>query len=156
MQFEERFDDGDYFQTASELCEMFLVPRESGISGNTGQDIRNQMADFWDDHQLTGDNVIERPYTNIYPRMTTKSNSYRIHYLVQTIKKGRSSEPDQMDEQLDTVIGEHQGDALIERFVDPEDPELEDREFDFLGNRESESLDRLYQFRIRNIRRFKS
>ena len=124
---------------------MFLVPEGEGVNG---------MRGFWDDHQLTGDNVIERPYTNIYPRLTTKSNAYKVHYRVQTIKKSKGSDPGVMDARVDTVTGEDQGEALIERFIDPQDEELKDPDYQFLTNDSALKLDNLYQYRIRHIRKF--
>ena len=154
LQWEDRFDDGDYFQTASELCEMFLVPDGKGISGSSGSSVRNAMRDFWEDHQLTGDNVIERPYTNLYSRLTTRSNAYRVHYLVQTIDKARDSEPDTIDPELDTVSGELQGDALIERYINPQDPELGSDDYQYHDNKFASSVEKLYQYRVRHNRRF--
>ena len=58
-QFETKFNKGEVFRIGSEICEQFLIPR-----GKTVNTIRN----FWDDHLLTGDNTLERPYANIYPR----------------------------------------------------------------------------------------
>lgn len=133
---------------------MFLVPEGEASSASDGAGVASQMRAHWDQHQLTGDNVIERPYTNIYPRLTTKSNAYKVHYRVQTIKQSRRDDYNNFDLGRDVVTGENQGEALIERFIDPEDEELIEPEYNFLTNDDAAKLDNLYQYRIRFIRKF--
>ena len=47
------------------------------------------MVQFWQTHRQTGDNVKERPYANLYPRLTTRSNTYRVHVVAQSLRKNR-------------------------------------------------------------------
>lgn len=160
LQWEEKFNQGEFFKNAGEVCEQFLVPKDDGISGASASAIVTEMKDYWEDHGLTGDNTLERPYANIYPRLTTRSNTFRVHFLVQTITKARSSDPKSFDKDKDSITGESQGDALVERAIDPNDPALKTSDYDYIGKARSgslstaKSLDTLYTWRIRNIRRF--
>ncbi|MDG2123800.1 MAG: Verru_Chthon cassette protein A, partial [Verrucomicrobiales bacterium] len=117
LQFREKFDKGEAFITESEICEMFLYPktRETTEYDENGENIRR----FWDNHKLTGDNTLERPYGNLYPRLTTKSNVYTVHMTVQVLKKARSSKPDGWEEGKDQVVGTYRGSSTIERYIDP-------------------------------------
>lgn len=169
VQWEEKFDSGKFFMNPGEVCEQFLVPKDQGITSNTGTMLRSSMRNFWGNHQLTGDNTMERPYANIYPRVTTRSNTFRVHYLVQTLTKARSTDPESFVEGTDVVSGERQGDALVERAIDPNDPALKydptepgkvNADYDYITKATTgslstaKSLDTLYTWRIRNVRRF--
>jgi uncharacterized protein (TIGR02600 family) len=138
-QFDELFGAGDIFRSASAICEMALVPE-----GHTAAPTAANMAAFWQAHALTGDNSRERPYTNLQPRLTVRSNSYRVHYRVQAIQKVRSAPPGRFVEGQDQVVGERRGHHVIERFLDPRDPEIPDH----ATEPGAASLDRLYQYRI--------
>ncbi|MEI7822171.1 MAG: hypothetical protein WCK55_14755 [Verrucomicrobiota bacterium] len=76
----------------------------------------------------TGDNVRERPYTNLYAKLTTKSNTFNVHMRVQVLRKRTGSKVSlaEWNEDLDTVVAEHRGSALIERYADASDPNLPD------------------------------
>ena len=76
------------------------------------------MNQFWNYNQLTGDNTRERPYSNIYQKVTTRSNTFRVYFMAQAVKKAKSVAPDRIDLTKDTVTGEYRGSALIERFLD--------------------------------------
>jgi len=158
LQWEDRFDTGNFFRTASEVCEQFLVPQNEGITASNGSAVRTQMLSHWQNHNLTGDNTMERPYANVYPRLCTQSNAYRVHYLVQTLQKGRGSAANTFDVTKDVVIGETRGDALIERQIDPLDPAFANQgataAHDYAQNPDPEPLDVLYSYRVRHIRRF--
>lgn len=164
LQWEEKFNNGQFFKNASEVCEQFLVPLNAGINAASGASVRTQMTTYWNNNQLSGDNTLERPYANIYPRLTTRSNTYRVHYLVQTITKGRSSDPTKFTGSKDTITGEAQGDALVERAIDPNDPALSTSDYKYItpnGDATAtinltgtKSLDNLFIWRIRNIHRF--
>lgn len=140
-QFEEKFDEGEFFRTESEICEQFLVPRGESLSG---------METFWEDHRLTGDNTMERPYANLYPRLTTKSNVFRVHMIAQTLRKSRTSDPTRFDPDLDTSVGEYRGEVLVERAIDPNDTEIPD----YIEEPDAPRLDQFYQYRILYTRRF--
>jgi len=143
--FEERFANNQPFLTASEVCEMPLVPKpenrlesdlvpgvlelasvnpfQTALSANaTASQVTSYVQSFWNNTSLggagTADNLRERPYTTIYPRVTTKSNTFQIHMKVQAIQKAPSSAPNRIEAQ-DSVVAEYQGSAIIERFLDP-------------------------------------
>ncbi|RBP42643.1 uncharacterized protein (TIGR02600 family) [Roseimicrobium gellanilyticum] len=159
-QWEETFNQGRFFKNTGEVCEQFLVPKDQGIPSGSGTVVRNAMRNFWNNHRLTGDNTLERPYANIYPRLTTRSNTFRVHFRAQTLRKARSSDPQTFLEGKDTIIAERQGDALVERAIDPNDPALMTDDYDYINKARNgtlssaKSLDNLYSWRIRSIRRF--
>jgi uncharacterized protein (TIGR02600 family) len=110
------------FRTASEICEMHLVP--AGIIPSTAngrvapQTAVSQTENFWRNNRLTGDNAKERPYSNIYQKLTTRSNTFKIYFKAQALKKAKSLNPAEVDTTKDTVTGEYQGYTLFERFLD--------------------------------------
>ncbi len=141
-QFEERFAQGQAFVSPSEICDIHLVPADAGVS-------HADMDAFWQLHRPTGDNTRERPYANIYPRVTTRSNVFRVHYIAQTIQKARSAGPDEMTE-ADQVTGEFRGSTLIERHLDPAQPGMPD----FATHAAGLTLDHFHQVRIIESKRF--
>jgi uncharacterized protein (TIGR02600 family) len=152
--FEQRFASGEIFRSASEICDIHLVPQ-----GTTYGSL--ETGSFWRDHKLTGDNSRERPYTHIYPRLTTKSNSYTVHVRVQALKKLPTGSPDQWIEGRDQVLSEYRGSSLIERYIDPNDPRLPDfagaPTADDNGNgipNADEIVDPYYRFRIISTKKF--
>ena len=70
-------------------------------------------------HRLTGDNSLERPYSMIYPRLTTKSNTYTVHVRVQSLKKATNTPVAIFKDGQDQVTGEFRGSFVIERYLDP-------------------------------------
>ena len=111
------------FRTSSQICDVHLIPAvkngdEPEMRGLSNSSLKNTMNTFWTLNSLTGDNTRERPYTNLYQKTTTRSNTFRVHFLAQTIKKARSVAADQVDESKDTVSAEYRGSALLERFLD--------------------------------------
>ncbi len=143
-QFEERFREGRSFISASEICDVHLVPQGAGVSAA-------EMGLFWAEHRLTGDNTRERPYAGLYPRVTTRSNTFRVHYIAQSLTKARSSAPDEVSA-ADKVESEHRGSAVIERYLDPSQSSLPD----FATQAVGDSLDRYHQFRITETKKFGS
>ena len=120
--FRTRFGKNDVFRSASQICEMPLIPAGKGLQGlhnNTASELNNLYAYFWDKMLLTGDNMREQPYANLYGRLTTKSNSYTVHVWSQTLKKVPGTTPSQWVEGKDQVTGEYRGSYEIERFLDP-------------------------------------
>ena len=143
-QFETRFAAGDIFRSATELCELHLVPQ--------GRQLEEfESGDFWRNHALTGDNSRERPYAVLYPRVTTKSNSFRVHVRSQAIGKARGTDPAVVDPERDRVQAEWRGSALIERYLDPADANIPDYATDPNTTR---TLDHFYRHRVLEIRRF--
>jgi hypothetical protein len=150
------------FRTASQICEIHMLPR--AIPGNptiTGgvpqqrlqpQDMINPNATsgFWAARRITGDNVKERLYTNLYAKLTTQSNTFRVFFKAQTIRKARSVGADRFNPSLDRVASEYRGSTLIERKLDPNDPRLPD--YAQPGN--ALPLDSFYRFRVLETKRF--
>lgn len=137
--FEERFRQNKPFLTASSLCEMFLVPKPetkaaSGVFPATQTPFQTALAadaspaavesyvkNFWDTAgNATADNLRERPYAMIYPRVTARSNTFTVHMCVQSLKKSPQSPSATFDSAAgDKVTGEYRGSVTIERFLDP-------------------------------------
>ncbi len=145
--FEERFADpakGGIFRSASEICDMPLVPK--------GATLANIRANWWASHALTGDNAREIPYGLIYPRVTTKSNTFTVHTRVQVLKKRRAStaaDAAVWREDMDTVVAEHRSATTLERYVDTGDTTLPD-----FATQPDATLDRFYKVRVVGVRRF--
>ncbi len=164
-QFDDRFLNGEIFRSATEICEMHLIPMRDrpGMSSlnipepQEGKKIQPRvdqiMKTFWAAHSPTGDNSRERPYSNLYPRLTTKSNTFRIHARVQVVKKARDSDHETFDPDKDTIAGEWRGETLLERYIDPNNSGIPD--YAKSGNAlNKENLDRFYQYRILYQKRF--
>ncbi|MDF1739701.1 MAG: Verru_Chthon cassette protein A [Verrucomicrobiales bacterium] len=163
-QFYDRFSDGSSaFKSATEICEIHLIPEElsarlgGGARGSVGsytpslQDMKS--GKYWEDHSLVGDNSRERPYTNIQTRITTKSNTFKVHFRAQVLKQARrdsSSEYALWRPEMDSVEAEYRGSSIVERYVNPNSEEI----FDFAKSSSGESLDSFYQYRVVNPRRF--
>ncbi|WP_166442856.1 Verru_Chthon cassette protein A [Phragmitibacter flavus] len=154
-QFEERFANNEIFRSASEICEVYLIPK--GVPGKPGLKAVD-MPLFWAEHALTGDNLRERPYATLYPRLTTKSNSYTVHYRVQVLQQASRSrgssatEWAKWEDGRDSVQSEMRGSTTLERYVDPLDPSLPD--FADPDTAPDENLDTSYRFRVINSKRF--
>lgn len=137
-QFDERFARGELFITPSEICEQFLVPRR--LNGHTyeGGNVSARdpatvattytgVMDWWegqdaeagDAFEATGDNTRESPYAQLYPRLCTRSNVFKVHYRVQVLQKAASTRPNVWDEAKDRVGADYRGEATIERYLDP-------------------------------------
>jgi uncharacterized protein (TIGR02600 family) len=146
QQFATKFASGSVFRSATELCELDLFP--AGYSAT--------MAAFWSQNRLTGDNLREKPYVDIYPRLTTKSNAYTVHYRVQALQKARSTAPGQWVDSTDRVVTDYRGSALVERYIDPADNTLPDFASLAVSNPSSPllNLDRFYRMRVVSTKRF--
>ena len=156
-QFEHRFADGEIFRSATEICEIYLVPKGEQLgspsrNSTTGMRDYASMRTFWGDHRLTGDNTKERPYAGLYPRLTTKSNVYKVHMLVQNLKKARSTDADTFDPERDRVTSQWRGSAVIERSIDPNDRSIPNY-IDSNGPRKK-SLENFYNYRVLNVKQF--
>jgi hypothetical protein len=177
-QFDDRFEfragaptgAQGLFRTASQICEIHLVPKkDSGnafakqvvtlASATDGSDEQptapytvTGMDKFWDPRAITGDNIRERPYANIYAKVTTQSNTFRVHYRAQSIRKARSVGPGRFDPAADSVTSDYRGSALIDRRIDPEDPRILD--YATRRNANDRPLDDFYSFRVLENKRF--
>ena len=136
--FEDRFKNGDVFRSASEICSVPLVPTYDRNQNydpqgpSEGDCTYDSLQSFWDKCKLTGDNLREEPYGDIYPRLTTKSNTFTVHVRVQTLKKSPGTHANTFvdpNESVsasggvvtakDAVTAEYRGSYQIERYIDP-------------------------------------
>jgi uncharacterized protein (TIGR02600 family) len=173
-QFEEKFSNqlsgpgsSGLFRSASQICEIFLVPDVSSgttVGGNetlpplvglSRTSRPTAMRTFWANHKSTGDNIREKPYSNLYPRLTTRSNTFRVHVRAQVLKKARSSDATSFDPGKDSILSEYRGSTLIERFIDPTDVTNPIPDYAGTGNALSlPPLDTFYQYRVLESKRF--
>lgn len=158
------------FRTASQICEMHLIPDVSrgasqggesitslnNISKNSsGTAVQNAMDAFWQAHSATGDNTRERPYANLYARVTTRSNTFRVHVRAQLLRKARSVEPNKVDVTKDKILAEYRGSSLIERYIDPTDTANPIPDYGAAANPLSlPPLETFYKFRTLESKRF--
>ena len=155
-QFRDRFNGtGAYtaagpsiFLSASEICDIYLVPQGYNWTSDSAAD----SAWYGTDFALAGDNVRERPYADIYPRLTTKSNTFTVHFTVQALKN-LSTDPAQWNEDRGIVLGEYRGSTTIERYLDPNDPNIPDYG-DGTDPTTKTPIDSFYRWRIVANRRF--
>ena len=158
--FEDRFATGDIFRSASEICNIFLVPQKRTGStyvgaGTTPPSSYAQTQSWWDNFKLTGDNGRESPYNQIYPRLTTKSNTFQVHYRVQLLAKRAGSDPALWEEGKDQVAGEYRGSTILERYIDPNDSRLANVDFATLSLSDPAAvIDKYYRFRIVSTKAF--
>jgi uncharacterized protein (TIGR02600 family) len=184
-QFDARFATNDLFHSPSEICSLWLYPSAqpkgngeevsplstdaNGVAWTWTTTDNTSIKNWWYANAgttrkaLTGDNIRERPYNYLYPRLTTKSNTYQIHYRVQALKQTRTAHSSDWSTWIDPsaggvsdkILGEQRGSAVIERFIDPSDPSIPD----FTANISSTSitgptLDQFYRFRVFNAKQF--
>ncbi len=143
-QADTRFAKGDAFRSATEICELHLVRDGESLSDY-------QSGAVFQKALITGDNTRERPYANLYAKLTTKSNTFNVHMRVQLLRKHASADTNHAvwNEDLDAVVAEHRGSALIERYVDASDPNLPD-----FATKTDATLDNYARFRIVSINKF--
>ena len=146
--FEAKFSNDDYFLTESEICEQFLIPE-----GETWDPNGENMREFWDTHRLTGDNSLERPYANIYPRLTTRSNVFRIHMRLELLDDVELAE-DGAVVRIGPASKTYRGNTVLERYLDTKAPNfptyIDDMHQDQLR------LDHFYEFRANRSDAFPS
>ena len=143
-QADTRFTKGDAFRSATEICELHLVRDGENLSDY-------QSGASYDKALITGENTRERPYANLYAKLTTKSNTFNVHMRVQVLRKrpGTNADYAAWDEGIDTVVAEHRGSVLIERYVDASDPNLPD-----FATKTDATLDNYARFRIISTNKF--
>ncbi len=123
-QIENKFANNsvDAYLSESEICSVPLVPQ--GRASTSVAATKTALDSFWNSSQgagrLTGDNLRELPYAQIYSRLTTRSNSYTVHVHVQVLQK-LPGDPNQniWNEGADLVLGDWCGCYEIERYLDP-------------------------------------
>ncbi len=120
---------------------------------------------FWNAHAGTGDNTREAPYANLYAKLTTRSNTFRVHVRAQTLKKALRGDADagwavdKFVPGIDEVTGEYRGSFLLERYIDMSDLANAGSAADFttgnpLDERAHPPLDSYYRFRVIESKRF--
>lgn len=138
----EIFDRGDVFLTAGQICEQYLVPE--GLTDPAFETTVADMQAFWAKHRLTGDNSKERPYAHLYSRFTTRSNTYRVHFVAQSLTKARSTDARVFDSKKDRVAASISGSALLSRKIDQTHKDLPD----YQASGTHEPLDKFYTWSI--------
>lgn len=128
-----RFINNDIYRTATEIATLPLFP--TGIGG---------LRQWWYNHRYTGDNIRERPYGYLQALLTTKSNTYRIHWRVQTLAKVAGTDSNKWEEGRDQVVSEYRGSTLVERYLDASDTGIPD----YATNTSVKPLHEFYRWRI--------
>lgn len=116
-QFTDKFNAKEVFRSASEIADIHIVPSDGTAS---------TMSSYWNTRRLTGENLREHIYTTLYPRITTKSNTYTVHFRAQALSKSPNSTPGTWTEGKDKIAGEYRGSTTIERFIEPNNPDIPD------------------------------
>jgi len=154
----------DIFRSASQICNIWLVPTGKGLtyaSGANSATVANSVQALWLDTTnkggiLTGDNVRERPYANLYQKLTTKSNTYTVHMRVQTLKAVKSVDPTFTTwvEGSDTITGEYRGSSTIERYLDTSSTSIPDYATLSQPLTAGQAIDNFYKFRVVETKQF--
>jgi uncharacterized protein (TIGR02600 family) len=146
-QFKEKFASGEIFRSATQICDIYLVP--TGKSWTT--DASAQTAWYGDAFALVGDNTRERPYAHMYNKLTTKSNVFTVHYHAQVLQKTKArnlSDPTIFDTGAgDKVVAAQRGSTTFERYLDPADPRIVAND---PASATATSLEEFYRARIVN------
>jgi uncharacterized protein (TIGR02600 family) len=167
--FRRRFEDRrnpDIFRSASEITTIHMVPQEpdtlrGGFRYETPSEVYGPeygttgltydgMDDWWENFQVTGDDSRESVYNQIYPRVTTKSNTFRVHYRVQVLKTP-VADPARLEPQRVSVDGELRGSAVIERYLDPNARNIPD----YATSIAETPLQSFYRWRVVSNQQFK-
>lgn len=144
--FEERFNAGNIFLSETQVCSLPMIPE--------GQTWRANFENWWQDYQLTGDNSRERIYADILPKLTTRSNTYTVHFWAQSLKKSNAQTDEEAalwDNEKDKVTAEYRGSRTIERYIDPNDTSIPN----YAGTlNASPSLGNFYRWRVLSNKAF--
>jgi hypothetical protein len=156
LQMRQRFEDADgtglhAFRSPAEICDMHIIPDDASPDTSSRAKLDDSMASYWASHALTGDNSRERIYTTLYPRLTTRSNTFTVHFRAQSLKKRQGSDPALWDDGKDMVTGDYRGATTLERFVNPGETGIPD----YAADPDAlPSLDSFYRWRVRSHRPF--
>jgi uncharacterized protein (TIGR02600 family) len=153
--FKDRFASGKIFKSAAEICDIYLVPQGQSwtnwaLAGSPSS--TSDAETFWSNNKLSGDNTRERPYNGLYSRLTTKSNTYTVHVRAQTLTMPSNGTPGQWVENPQLITSEYRGSVTINRYLDPQDPNIPD--FAASSNLLKYSIDSYYKYRVLETRRF--
>lgn len=149
-QFDTMFSSGNLFRSPSQIMEQWLVPQGQTFTSSAA------MGVFWNSRRITGDNSRERPYANLLGRLTTKSNSYTVHYRVQSLQKIPSTGATTWVEGRDRITGEQRGSVTMERYVNPSNTKIPDYAKILAGDPSATPTDlgQFYQWRVLSKRIF--
>ncbi len=139
-EFEKVFAAGDIFRSATQVSAASIVPE-----GQTGAN----LGTWWGTRRLTSDTLREQPYLALLSRVTTKSNTYTVHYRVQALRQTGTGSGgwNEWDEARDAVVGEYRGATTIERFLDTNAPDIPDyTQVNLSGD--YVPIDRWYRWRV--------
>jgi len=148
-QFEEKFASGGVFRSPTEICDIFLVP----VGQSWASDAAARAAWYGGDFALVGDNTRERPYANLLGRLTTRSNTYTVHFIAQALRIPANQPQNTWDESRFSPLSHYRGHTTIERYIDPADPALPDYP-STLSAIASTPLDPLSKWRVLSHQRF--
>lgn len=170
--FGRRFDvDHDLYRSATEVSEVMLIPNDPALqlTGTESYETLSPLMDkYWGDgktialpagvtsHQLTGNNLRNKPYADMYSRLTTKSNVFTVHVRAQALRKVVGTDPNTFVTGQDQVIAEYRGSSIIERYIDANDPALPDFAKLTVNDPTDRTLniDQYYKFRVVSTKRF--
>ena len=148
-QFGDKFAKNEVFVSPSQIMELHLVPKGRKVA---------EMPNFWAGNRLTGDNSKEKPYANLLGRLTTKSNTFTVHFRVQKLKKvgtGASVNQGIWDNSKDKVEAEYRGSTLIERYLDMNDSKDPIPDYGSAPNPlTAKPLGEFYKFRVISTKQF--
>ncbi len=153
-QFKEKFTNGDIFRSPAEICDIYMVPVDYTNTSMYSTWTSNALADagwYSSDFGIVGDNVREHPYGTLYPRLTTKSNTYTVYYKVQVLKNPSTSDQTQWNESTGVVNGEYRASTTLERYLDPNNnaiPDYTDSTKNPAVTSTAPGLDTFYQWRV--------
>jgi len=155
--FQYRFGQGQIFKSAAEICDIYLTPVSAGTTWTSwdppgAPTTSNSAEAFWSNNLLTGDNSRERPYNGLYSRLTTKSNTYTVHVRAQALAMPKTTPAGEWIENPQLITSEYRGSVTVNRYLDPEDPNIPD--FALPSNSMKYSLDSYYKYRVLEARRF--
>jgi len=154
--------------TTNNIISTYLTNPATAVVSDASNSVAN-IRNWWYANPgttrkgLTGANVRARPYAGIYPNITTKSNTYQIHYRVQTLKQTPTAHPSDWSTWIDPsrggitdkVLAEQRGSAVIERYIDPSDPEHPDFATNFVSPlANTNTMSDYYRYRVFNAKQF--
>jgi len=152
-------------RSASQICEIHMIPANppsvpTGMytmpGPSTALNREDNMKKFWSVHALTGDNSREEIYSHLYPKFTTRSNTFRVHVRAQALKKSRTTSVSSFSTaDGDKVLSEYRGSYLLERYIDPNDATNLLPNYGAGGDPTAAlSLESYYRFHILEVKRF--
>ncbi len=141
----KKFDAGDIYRVATEVSTIDLVPDGQTLDG---------LGSWWNNRRLTSDTLREQPYTALLSRVTTKSNTYTVHYRVQALRQVSRAGQNwtEWNEGRDQVTGELRGSTTIERFLDPNATIPDYTQVNLSGT--YEPIDKFYRWRVLSQKQF--